>query len=220
VNWLGTLPGRLLSLIGTIASGILEGIGILIGTALAIILKGPEVLWDALMDFTKKLIAWGKALPGEIADALKDFGSFLWNTVIIHGSERVLNGIINFGKSLKSNIANAFSSAVDYVKNHILEIVNFVQGLPHRIAGYGKDLYNAGRGLVTQLFNGISHLGDKIGGFADAIVDHIKGALNSVIVEVNKGINKVGHYFPGGLPNIPQLANGAIVSSPTLALNR
>lgn len=84
---------------------------------------------------------------------------------------------------------------------------------------------------ITRLFSGI---GEWFSGIWDGITSTLKGAVNTAIIFVNKainGLNKISvtlpKWFPGDLagktfginiPNIPYLAEGGIVTKPTLAM--
>jgi hypothetical protein len=87
-----------------------------------------------------------------------------------------------------------------------------------------KSLWTGAGDAIKAIFDGISR---AIGASFDAVVKTIKGAINIII----DGWNKIQFKIPGfkigpvgysgftlGLPNIPRLAEGGFVDSPTLAL--
>lgn len=102
-----------------------------------------------------------------------------------------------------SAIKNTFSSSLSWISDHITKLVGWFAALPGRLAG-------------------------KFGGMFDGISSAFKSAINTVIGWWNNlsfsipAIKIAGHTIFGGgsfsPPNIPYLAKGGIVSSPTLAM--
>ena len=130
-----------------------------------------------------------------------------------------LAAALSFGKKLISILENSVGAPVGiYAKNHFNQFIGYIEGLPGRIVSFTSKMFNAGLNLIKGFFSGISHGSGFIANLADAITSKIKSVLNSAISQINKGINKVGGLIHIGLPNIPHLAKGAFVTSPTIAL--
>lgn len=218
VGFLNSLPGKIEDGLVTLAKDVLKAIGVAIGLGLAAIIYGPEYAYRAIQEAGLKILEFFAALPGEIVTALSTFGEFLYTTLITNGLDPAYDGFVEFGVKAIASVVSTFKALVAYVENHIGEIIGDITSLPGKIVALGPKLFHAGVSLGEELLNGIGSLAGKVGGFAERIFSDIVGDLNSAIREVNKGINKVGKYFPGGLPNIPQLANGAFITQPTLAL--
>jgi hypothetical protein len=103
-----------------------------------------------------------------------------------------------FGKDIKAWVAEA----IDWIKGAWNDLVNFFTGLPGRLAG---------------IFSGMWH----------GIYDAFHGVLNSVIDLWNQlhftlpKVDVLGVHVGGetiGVPTIPHLAAGGVVTAPTLAL--
>lgn len=217
INWAEGLPARLGNALKTLAKAALEALGIEIGLALAAILHGPQLLEEAL----GRLAIAGAGLA-------KDAG-----LAIYHGFLDGVNGLISDFEGVIGSVINAFKafgSQMEYAAKQTAHgIADFFEGgwktvlsdiasIPGKIGKFGDKLFDAGVNLISRFFVGLEHGGDKIGEVAKGIYNDLKGYLNKAISAINSGINKVGHFFPGGLPNIPHFAGGAYVTSPTLAL--
>ena len=118
----------------------------------------------------------------------------------------VLNGIKTtfetIWNGLRDFITDVLGGIVDFVKEKFDDIVSFLAGIPKRVTD-----------LAVGMFDGIK--------------DAFRGALNFII----RGWNSLNFRIPGfrigpvgydgftlGLPKIPELANGAIVSGPQVAM--
>jgi TP901 family phage tail tape measure protein len=118
----------------------------------------------------------------------------------------VLNGIKTtfetIWNGLRDFIGDVLGGIVDFVKEKFDDIVSFLAGIPKRVTD-----------LAVGMFDGIK--------------EAFRGALNFII----RGWNSLNFRIPGfrigpvgydgftlGLPKIPELANGAIVSGPQVAM--
>lgn len=150
---------------------------------------------DGVSDFTAKMIDRAHEIPGKIAA-----------------------GLSSLGRTIKHVFKEAFDTAIDTVTGTFDKIVGFVKDLPHRIESFTAKLVASGIKLVTGFLNGLSHPGKLIHSISDTIFGFLKDKINYVIGKLNEGIDKVGHFIPGGIPHIPKLARGAFLQHPTLAL--
>lgn len=112
-----------------------------------------------------------------------------------------------------------FIGAWQSIKDAVAPIGEFISGI-------FQNAYDA----ITGLFSGI---GEWFGGIWEGVTGTLKGAVNSMIKIANiaiGGLNSIsvnipdwvpkfgGQTFGINLPNIPMLAKGGIVTSPTLAM--
>ena len=153
-------------------------------------------------------------LPGLIWDGIKAIGNFfvdLWNAAFRLGAVILAAGIAGviyiftvlpgkiagFVGRLPRIIGGAFKDAWDWAKREVREganaIIDFVQTLPRRISGFMRN-------VGGSIFNGL------------------KSGINAVISGFNSGINRVAGAVHISLPNIPLLAAGGLITSPTLAV--
>jgi phage-related protein len=104
----------------------------------------------------------------------------------------------NFGR-----IKSAATSVVGFVRDKFNAFVSFIKGIPGRIADVGKGLFNGFLEAARSAFNGIA-----------SIWNSSVGKLNFKIPDWVPGIG--GKTF--GVPTIPALAAGGIITSPGMAL--
>jgi phage-related protein len=185
----------------------------------------PGMLWNLFLDALNLagqaigmgiglILAVFIALPGLIWEAIKAIGNFffdLWNAAFELGRTILsagIDGVIWFFTELPVKIANwvnrlpgiiggafrtAWENAKQFVRDGADAVVDFVQKLPGRIGGFMRNV-------------------------GSTILGGLKSGINSIIGGFNSGINRVGDAVGISLPNIPLLANGGLITSPTLAI--
>lgn len=173
-------------------------------------------------------------LVDAVVDAIRDH----WSTIgpIVKGAAHVLEDaakIIATALKLVTDLLHGdwsaawrdakaiVSTELDLIKTEVLTAVNAIRSILQGAAGALKD---AGEGMGRAIVNGISSGLSALGGALHAaIVDPINAVIdrwNSIGFDI-PGISVFGHKFGGehiGVPQIPHLAAGGIVNSPTLAL--
>ena len=202
-GWFEALPGRIWAFIQTIP-GILDGIfhealrlageavGIGVGLLLAAILILPGKIWDGL-----------KGLVSLIGGLFHDAWTWALNEWIRYynwfsNELLTLPGKIEaWLDSLPARLGAIFRKAWQWVKDEFAKagdwIVQFAKDLPGRIVGF---------------FSGVGN----------SVYQGIKSGINSAIDGFNAGIDKVAGPLHIGLPHIPRLATGGLITSPTLAV--
>lgn len=219
-----------------------EGIGNIIG----IILSLPQIfqlVWQMIKDgavsaFNDVIaffqLVWEGIKTGAVAawNAIIAFLVFQWDTIkiafwsFIHGIEDAWNAIPGLlataGEAIKNFFVDLWNNVVvasyDAVVGGFNKLVDFLFGLPHRIAELGPKLYQAAVDLGHKIGDGLANIGSFASDIGHKIVSIIKDGINWVIGSINNGIAEIDDKLPGTLPRIPKLANGAVVDSPTLAL--
>ena len=99
-------------------------------------------------------------------------------------------------------------------------------GIRSTIVGAFNTVYNKVTGIMDKLKGFIRGACNSISGFFKSMVNGVIRALNGMIRGVNRLKFDVPDWVPGlggkkfgfNLPRIPQLAKGAVVSQPTLAM--
>lgn len=111
-------------------------------------------------------------------------------------------------------------------------IVGTVRNAINLILGLGATIFNAGKSLGESLFDGLRSALSSVGGLALDIASAVGSAIkafinNQVIARINRAVefsifipNPFGEpfRFPIDPPDIPFLAQGGIVTRPTLAV--
>jgi phage-related protein len=169
--------------------------------------------------------AWIVALIGAVIGAI----IYLWNT-----NEGFRNAVIVAWEAIKKTAMDVWN----WISDKITKFWTWIRDNATVIWDGAKDIitksWEAIKNSSTEIWDGIK---DKVVGVWDGIKDTIKNGINSVIGFINgfidkvnsikisipsvdiPGIGKVGGFelgFPQ-TPRIPMLANGGIITSPTLA---
>lgn len=157
----------------------------------------------------------------------------------------VWNAIASFFQGIGNWFSNTFGPIFTNVRNVIVGSWNAIGAVA---SGIWNGIRNVVLGVAEAIWKGIeTYVGLYVTAFTvafnaikavvttimDGVVGAIKGAVNLIIGGINfliNGLNRVRFSFPswvpmvGGksfgisIPNIPMLANGGIVTEPTLAL--
>jgi len=117
-----------------------------------------------------------------------------------------------------SQMINGFIQSYDIVKSWVLGVIDYFKTLYNGISNYINtiiDVFNGWKDGTLGIADGIKMIFSSMW---DSIKNTFKSGVNAVIKPLNtaiSGFNKV----PGiNIPMIPQLAEGGIVTRPTLAM--
>lgn len=189
----------------TIVFGAWEAIKSVIVGALNIIFSTNKITWDSIVNALSTAWSWVSTNVSIVFDAVKNAITKVWNTI----------------SSTTSTVWNAVWGKLKEVWNWISTNVSLI--------------FNNARDAISNAFGAV---GKTIQNIWDGIVATIKGAINVVLSFINffiKKLNNIKIVIPqvdiplvgkvGGLtlglppiPEIPYLAKGGIVASPTLAM--
>jgi phage-related protein len=195
----------------------------LIVIAIAALVAG--VLWVATKtQFFQHVwqAAWGaiKAVFTGIVDFIKHHWRLL--VAILTGG---IGAAVIFITSHWTAIKNGFASVVNYISDKVTSIVHFITGIPGRIAGVVSSIGRIGARMGAGLWNGIKGIIGDVGGFGKSLYNAVAQSINWLIDKIKNwhftiGAFGVHHTFKpfGGIPEIPLMAKGGIVNSPTLAM--
>ena len=146
---------------------------------------------------------------------------------IVDAAQDAIAGIRSAFTALVGWLSGAFKSAVSSAASAVGAVFDF-------IANGARDAYDAVKRNLNGLVNFIEGLVGSVTHAASAVANAIKGPINSMLSGWNSiefklpkipALKIKGHtVFPGGgggsvgMPNIPLLAQGGIVTAPTLAV--
>lgn len=164
--------------------------------------------------------------------AAKTFVSNNWPEIatIISGPFFPLVALATDAFGVRSALEGGMVAARDFVSGRIDDIVGFFAGLPGRIletlGELGASAAALGNALRDGIVGGIRGTVGVIGDLSGALLDALKTLINSAIDSVNNAIPNdlsitiLGKSVGIDLPDnpIPRLAEGGVVSRPTLAL--
>lgn len=192
VSWLEQLPSMLGHLFLDAINAAAEAIGFGIGLWLGLMIKVPQLIAQALVNL-------GSTLAGLFRDAwawvVKEVELGYHNTLAFFDAlpGRISSFLHSIPGMISGFFRDAWNSAVQQVRDGTDAVVRFVHDLPGRIRGF---MDNVGHDILSGL----------------------KSGINSIIGSFNSGINKAAGFLHISLPNIPYLAEGAVVDQPTLAM--
>jgi len=218
-NLLAQVPGLITTAIKNIFNAALIAVGIGIGLLVkAFVDFIPRLaLWaqELTVDFTHWVIGWWNAAKEKTLEGIDALLSFLRQL-----PSRALTALVSLGPVLGNLFRQAFEAAKSKVEAGIANIITLIRGIPGKVTAFGGKIYDAGVTIIKKLLDGLAHPGGVINSVGDKVISALKSALNAVIRQVNKGINKVNSAIPFGspVPTIPLLAKGALITKPTLAV--
>ena len=184
-------------------------------------------IWDTILSTIKWL--WDNHLKGLIDAVLEFIGK------LVTGAQDIYNKFINpsvnaFVKIFGPAIRNAFQTVIDILGTVIGVVADVVKGIFKILSGIVDFIVGVFTGDWERAWLGVKEI---FTGIFDAIVGVFKGAINLIIDGVNgmirnlnrikvpevniPGLGKVGGWGVN-IPLIPKLANGGLVSAPTLAM--
>lgn len=191
-GWLEALPGTLARLFLDAVSNIAGVIGFGIGLWLGLLIKVPALIADALSSLGSLL---AKLWDDAWAWATREIALGWHNTLAFFDAlpMNVYNAVNSIPGILGDLWRRAWTNAKNEVRSGADAVVAFVNGLPGRIRGF---MDNVGHDMLSGL----------------------KSGINSIIGSFNSGIDKAGGFLHVSLPHIPYLAEGAVVTKPTVAM--
>lgn len=160
-------------------------------------IQGLIEIWNAWKPYIQSII---------------DIILFLWNTVLKPLVSFIIGSFLETFRSVFTSIGDIIGN----LKQIFGGIIDFIVGV------FTGDWSRAWQG-VTDIFAGImGGLGNVIKGPLNAVIGLINGAiggLNGISVNIPDWVPKYGgSKFGVNIPNIPYLAKGGIIDSPTLAM--
>jgi hypothetical protein len=190
-QWVGNVIGIILSLPQLIPAAFDVLKTNIMNSAQAIWDGAVAIFWEGVHEVEAVFLA----IPGLLSAA----GNAIWSFITDLWQRTVVDAY--------NNVAAGFE-----------KVIGFFTGLPDRIRAIGPALYTAAVQLGHKIGDGLANIGTFASDVGHKIVDTIKSGINWVIRSINSGIAEIDDKLPGTLPRIPQLAKGAVVDSPTLAL--
>jgi hypothetical protein len=205
---------------GQIVGGIVDGVT---GVATAVSNRVQAVV-DAIGDFFGNMFNKASALGHRILDGIVD-GVTGVATAVANRVQAVVDAIGGF-------FGNMFNKASNLGGRILDGVIDGVTGIVKAVADRVQNVIDAIGGLIAAARAKAFQLGDAVhdgfiaalSGIGRILVRVFKGAINAVIDVWNDfhipALKVFGHEITPEInfPNIPHLASGGIVTSPTLAL--
>lgn len=205
----GWITGTLLPVIRSLADGFMKNIWPAIQQVAATVAENLQPVIEALVAF------WNDTLYPAIVRMVPVFATIAKVIGIVAGAVlllvswllgklvpivlRVIGVFTTFATSLMSKVG----AAIEWVIEHFGEIVDFFKSIPGKIGGFFSNLASIITAPFRIAFNSIASLWNRT-----------VGSLSFSVPDWVPGIGGNGW----SVPDIPMLANGGIVTRPTLAL--
>ncbi|GAA2543639.1 phage tail tape measure protein [Pseudonocardia hydrocarbonoxydans] len=190
----------------------LRGLGIASGIATA-----AQWLWNAALSANPLglvVIAIAGLVAGLVwaynsSETFREIvnGAFASVQSFIGGAVGSIGGIIGWFANLPGMVGGWFSSMRDAAVRQASNLVGWLTGLPGRVLGaigsFGSLLANAGRDLLTGLWNGITGaagwLRSKVLGFFGSILPGWAKNILGIRSPSRVFANEIGRYLPAGV---------------------
>jgi TP901 family phage tail tape measure protein len=167
-----------------------------------------------------------------IMDTLRSVITTAWNTLrgpvegVINGIRSTFSTAWGVIQSVMNTTKSVIESAWRGIKTVVEPIINGIRAVWDTATGAIKTAAGGVREFVTSAFETIKRIGENIfnglagtiRGAFDRAVSGVRSALNTAIDLANRAIRGINSLPGVSIPPIPRLANGAIVTQPTLAL--
>ena len=204
--------------------------------AIALVVAVVIRYWDQISAFTKA--AWDK-VSGAVMGAVNwviDFVKSHWPLIlaiitgpiglavlfIVRNMDKIRAVMSAAWSAVRSAASSTWSAITGVISSGAARIVSLITGIPGRLRALASTFKSAGVSLIRSFVNGLSNAGDFVSNIAGNVTSAVKGAINAGIDKINSHL-KIHIDWPGpGAFNwqasIPHLADGGIVTEPTLIL--
>ena len=200
-----------------------DGIKTLFTNALNAIKSGIETAFNAIKSFITNAMNAIKSAINTIMNAIKNIFSTVLSA-IQNLWTNMCNGVKNLVSTLKTNLTNI----VNGIKDTFTKVFTAVK---EKVTGLFSGMKNTVVNIMNGLKNAIKTPINGIIGFINGLVRGVVNGINGMIKAMNKLKFDVPDWVPGiggkkfgfnisqiSAPQIPMLANGGVITSPTVAM--
>lgn len=215
MNVLWGITGYISDMLKATYSVIMEFIGNIIGQILA-----------SIVSISASIVSWFSELFNNISIWLENILVSLttWFTNIVTNVvtwlENILVSLTTWFTSLQSSISSWLSNVGSTISSWFSNIrdnfTSLLSGIVSYITGTFKNAWSSAWEGIKSVFTGIF---DTIGGIFKGIINTVIDGINTVINAINGISWDVPEWVPGiggskfgfNIPNVPKLANGAVI---------
>lgn len=186
------------------------------------VLEVIKPIGETVIDLFKNVVGIVK----EVIDFIKNVFTGNW--------ESAWGNIQNIVKNVWDGIVNIFKLALEMITAPFRTLYEFFSGVWEKLKKPAEDIANWFKNVFDSAVSGIKAAFDGLGSFVkgvwDGIVNVVKTPINWIIDAINgiiNGINSLsidipewvplvgGQHWGMNIPNIPRLARGGVIKSPT-----
>ena len=200
-----------------------DGIKTLFTNALNAIKSGIETAFNAIKSFITNAMNAIKSAINTVMNAIKNIFSTVLSA-IQNLWTNMCNGVKNLVSTLKTNLTNIVNGIKDTFTKVFTAVKEKVTGLFSGMKDTVVKVMNGLKNAIKTPINGII-------GFINGLVRGVVNGINGMIKAMNKLKFDVPDWVPGiggkkfgfnisqiSAPQIPMLANGGVITSPTVAM--
>ena len=200
-----------------------DGIKTLFTNALNAIKSGIETAFNAIKSFITNAMNAIKSAINTVMNAIKNIFSTVLSA-IKNLWTNMCNGVKNLVSTLKTNLTNI----VNGIKDTFTKVFTAVK---EKVTGLFSGMKNTVVNIMNGLKNAIKTPINGIIGFINGLVRGVVNGINGMIKAMNRLKFDVPSWVPGiggkkfgfnisqiSAPQIPMLANGGVITSPTVAM--
>jgi phage-related protein len=219
-NGIKTVIGTVLKVIGTVVRTYFNIYKKIVQTVLNVIKTVFRTVWNAIKSVVSGVLNAIKSVVSNVFNGIKGVARTVWNaikstvtnvvqgikTAVSNGFNTMKTAISNVWSAVKTAASTAWTAIKNVVSNGVTGVVNFIKGIPDKIAGLAGQFLSAGTDLGSKVISGIGDGLRSAAGFVSDIGSAVKGAINSAL---NLPFTIRG---PGPLPDftIPAFARGGV----------
>ena len=183
--------------------------------------------WDAIVNIFTPIGSWFGQRWSDVTNALSNIGA--WFTDMFQkawtGLTNVFSGLGNWFSGRWADVTNALSSVSSWFGDIFTRAYNAVTNAFSSIGSFFSGVWST----VQNIFVGAGQaVGSAVGGAFRSAVNAVLGTIENVVngfISMINGVLGVVRNLPGlgwvgsiGYVNLPRLARGGIVDSPTVAM--
>ena len=200
-----------------------DGIKTLFTNALNAIKSGIETAFNAIKSFITNAMNAIKSAINTVMNAIKNIFSTVLSA-IKNLWTNMCNGVKNLVSTLKTNLTNIVNGIKDTFTKVFTAVKEKVTGLFSGMKDTVVKVMNGLKNAIKTPINGII-------GFINGLVRGVVNGINGMIKAMNRLKFDVPDWVPGiggkkfgfnisqiSAPQIPMLANGGVITSPTVAM--
>lgn len=188
-----------------------------------------DYIKTTLLDLPSKVltaaVAIGKAILDGIASGVTGLAEKVWNVI-----KAMPGALLSLANGWVEGLGNIGGAVIQWIKNGVTgladaiwdKISGFASALAGKVRGLAGDIKDIGKNIIGWIGDGLESGATALGNIVKGAINTLIDALNKGIAGINKGIGLINKVNPfddvPNIPNIPKLAKGGIVTQPTLAV--
>jgi hypothetical protein len=187
--------------------------------------------WDKAIEWIANAILWFRDFGDNVKNvwgSVRDWFVSVWESITGWFNQKIAEIRLGF-EILRILIGMVIDNIKNNIKNRIDNIKSYFTGLFSTVSGVfnniGNTIWNVISNAVNRVRSKLAEISSGFANFGYNVVVAIKNPINNVIGRINSFLNiirgiKIPVIAPSGIriPNIPYLAQGGVISSPTVAM--